>query len=122
MDIARQVFSVTRQTDGWYWRLDIRRDGLIGPFESKEDAEKDAKKTLGIRDREAPQSAFKMGFYGAGTLCVGRDEKGRSSPSTTTGSLGWSKTEHGPRFIRVGRSPTPGASRFSFSSTGAMVS
>jgi hypothetical protein len=76
MDIARRVFSVIQQADGWYWRLDIKRVGLIGPFTSKEDAEIDAKETLGIKDREAPQSTFKMGFYGAGTLSCRRGREG----------------------------------------------
>jgi hypothetical protein len=53
MDAARPVFSVVPLNGDWYWRLDIKRDdGLIGPFSSREEAEKDAKETLGIKDRE----------------------------------------------------------------------
>jgi hypothetical protein len=53
MDAARRVFSVLQMGANWYWRLDIMRDdGLIGPFSSREEAEEDAKETLGIKDRE----------------------------------------------------------------------
>jgi hypothetical protein len=53
MDAARRVFNVIQLRGDWYWRLDIKRDdGLIGPFSSREEAEKDAKETLGIKDRE----------------------------------------------------------------------
>jgi hypothetical protein len=35
----------------WYWRLDIENDdGLIGPFLSRNEAEKDARKILGIKE------------------------------------------------------------------------
>src|SRR5271165_6336790 len=35
------------------WRLDIKNDdGLIGPFMSRGEAERDAKETLGIKDGE----------------------------------------------------------------------
>ena len=59
MDAARRVFSVLQMGGNWYWRLDIMRDdGLIGPFLSKEEAEKDAKETLGIGDQEASRRGF----------------------------------------------------------------
>jgi hypothetical protein len=54
MDAPRRVFRLIQLSDDWYWRLDIMRDdGLIGPFVSRDEAEKDAKETLGIRDGEA---------------------------------------------------------------------
>jgi hypothetical protein len=54
MDIARQVFRLIQLGGDWYWRLDIKNDdGLMGPFSSREEAEKDAKETLGIKDGES---------------------------------------------------------------------
>jgi hypothetical protein len=48
------VFIVTQMDGDWYRRLDVKRDdGLIGPFSSREEAEKEAKEMLGIRDGEA---------------------------------------------------------------------
>jgi hypothetical protein len=45
------VFKVVQRHEDWYWRLDIEGDeGLIGPFMSKAEAEKDARETLGIVD------------------------------------------------------------------------
>jgi hypothetical protein len=50
----RPSFRVMQQTlpdksTGWFWLLDIARDdGLIGPFESRDEAVKDARETLGI--------------------------------------------------------------------------
>jgi hypothetical protein len=53
MDAPRRVFELIRLSAGRYWRLDIRNDdGLIGPFTSKDEAEKDARETLGLRDGE----------------------------------------------------------------------
>jgi hypothetical protein len=53
MVAPRNVFRLIQLGDDWYWRLDIMRDdGLIGPFESRDEAEKDAKETLGIREDE----------------------------------------------------------------------
>jgi hypothetical protein len=50
MDAPRRVFRLIQLSEDWYWRLDIMRDdGLIGPFVSRDEAEKDAKETLGIR-------------------------------------------------------------------------
>ena len=52
MDAPRRVFKLTYIEGDWYWRLDIMNDdGLIGPFLSRDDAEKDARETLGIRER-----------------------------------------------------------------------
>jgi hypothetical protein len=46
------VFKLTYIEGDWYWRLDIMNDdGLIGPFLTRDDAEKDARETLGIRER-----------------------------------------------------------------------
>jgi hypothetical protein len=51
MDAPRRVFKLTYIEGDWYWRLDIMNDdGLIGPFLSRDDAEKDARETLGIRE------------------------------------------------------------------------
>jgi hypothetical protein len=50
----RPTFLLVQQTlpdkrNGWFWRLDIQRDdGLIGPFETEDEAVKDARETLGI--------------------------------------------------------------------------
>jgi hypothetical protein len=52
MDAPRRIFKLTYIEGDWYWRLDIMDDdGLIGPFLSREDAEKDARETLGITER-----------------------------------------------------------------------
>ena len=52
MDAPRRVFKLTYIEGDWYWRLDIMNDdGLIGPFLTRDDAEKDARETLGIRER-----------------------------------------------------------------------
>jgi hypothetical protein len=52
MDAPRRVFKLTYIEGDWYWRLDIMNDdGLIGPFRSRDDAEKDARETLGITER-----------------------------------------------------------------------
>jgi hypothetical protein len=51
MDAPRRVFGLIQLSGDWYWRLDIMRDdGLIGPFVSRDEAEKDARETLGIRE------------------------------------------------------------------------
>jgi hypothetical protein len=48
-----RVFKLTQMQDCWYWRLEINRDdGLIGPFETKEEAIKDAWETLGLKEGE----------------------------------------------------------------------
>jgi hypothetical protein len=48
-----RVFKLTQMQDCWYWRLEINRDdGLIGPFETKEEAIKDACETLGLKEGE----------------------------------------------------------------------
>jgi hypothetical protein len=53
MDAPRRVFKLIQLSGDWYWRLDIKNDdGLIGPFTSKGEAEKDARETLGLRDGE----------------------------------------------------------------------
>jgi hypothetical protein len=45
----------SQQGGGWFWcsLLEVRRDALIGPFPSQEEAEKDAKATLGIKEGES---------------------------------------------------------------------
>jgi hypothetical protein len=44
MDVARHVFRLIQLGGDWYWRLDIKNDdGLIGPFLSSEEAQKDAR-------------------------------------------------------------------------------
>jgi hypothetical protein len=41
MDAPRRVFQLIQLGGDWYWRLDIRNDdGLIGPFMSRDEAEK----------------------------------------------------------------------------------
>jgi hypothetical protein len=53
MDFAKRVFMLIQLDGDWYWRLDIKNDdGMIGPFLSRDEAEKDAKETLGIKDGE----------------------------------------------------------------------
>jgi hypothetical protein len=52
MDAPRRVFSLTYIEGDWYWCLDMmNEEGLIGPFLSRDDAEQDARETLGIRER-----------------------------------------------------------------------
>jgi hypothetical protein len=49
MDAGKPVFKLVLLKSDWYWDLDTMRDDvLIGPFSSREEAEKDAKETLGI--------------------------------------------------------------------------
>jgi hypothetical protein len=53
MDIARRVFKLIQLNGDWYWPLDIMNDdGLIGPFTSKDEAERDAREALGIAEGE----------------------------------------------------------------------
>jgi hypothetical protein len=49
-------FSIVNQGEGWFWcsLLEVRGNDLIGPFPSQEEAEKDARATLGIKKR-APE-------------------------------------------------------------------
>jgi hypothetical protein len=42
MDAAKSVFKLVLLNGDWYWRLDIVDEGMIGPFSSKEEADKDA--------------------------------------------------------------------------------
>lgn len=48
-------FSIINRGVGWFWcsLLEVRRDALIGPFPSQEEAEKDARATLGIEEASA---------------------------------------------------------------------
>jgi hypothetical protein len=52
----RPSFQVIAQTlsdksQGWFWRVELAKDdGLIGPFETKAEAIRDAKGTLGINE------------------------------------------------------------------------
>jgi hypothetical protein len=44
----RRVFRLIQLDGDWYWRLDFQGDeGLIGPFLSRAEAEKDANETSG---------------------------------------------------------------------------
>jgi hypothetical protein len=53
MDAPSRVFKLIQLNGDWFWRLDINNDdGLIGPFMSRDEAEKDAKETLGIEQGE----------------------------------------------------------------------
>jgi hypothetical protein len=50
-------FSVIKLETGWFWTSramqDVHgRESMIGPFSSQEEAEKDARETLGIREGE----------------------------------------------------------------------
>jgi hypothetical protein len=48
-----RVFKLIQLSGDWFWRLDINNDdGLIGPFMFKDEAEKDARETLGIVEGE----------------------------------------------------------------------
>jgi Uncharacterized protein conserved in bacteria (DUF2188) len=54
----RSSFQVIAQTlpdkgQGWFWRVELARDdGLIGPFETKAEAIRDARETLELREGE----------------------------------------------------------------------
>ena len=54
----RPSFQVIAQTlsdrsHGWFWRVELARDdGLIGPFETKAEAIRDARETLGLKEGE----------------------------------------------------------------------
>jgi hypothetical protein len=57
MDPPKRVFRLIRLEGDWFWRLDINNDeGLIGPFVSRDEAEKDARETLGIAPEESRSS------------------------------------------------------------------
>jgi hypothetical protein len=45
-------FSIVNRGEGWFWcsLLEVRGDVLIGPFPSQEEAEKDARATIVIRN------------------------------------------------------------------------
>jgi hypothetical protein len=45
-------FSTVNRGERWFWcsLLEARHDVLIGPFPSQEEAEKDAKATLGVEE------------------------------------------------------------------------
>jgi hypothetical protein len=50
-------FSVMKLETGWFWASRAMQDvhgrkAMIGPFPSQEEAEKDARETLGIREGE----------------------------------------------------------------------
>jgi hypothetical protein len=53
-DAASPSFSIVKKESGWFWcsyALDeAGNDALIGPFPSQEEAEKDAKETLGPKE------------------------------------------------------------------------
>jgi hypothetical protein len=59
-EMAREAspsYSIVKQETGWFWcsyaAQEISgRDALIGPFPSQEEAEKDAKESLRIREGE----------------------------------------------------------------------
>jgi hypothetical protein len=51
MDAPRRVYVLIQLDGDWFWRLDIKNDdGLIGPFMSRDEAEKDAREMLGIAE------------------------------------------------------------------------
>jgi hypothetical protein len=51
--VPRRVFRLIQLGGDWFWRLDIMNDdGLIGPFMSRDEAEKEAQETLGIAGDE----------------------------------------------------------------------
>jgi hypothetical protein len=53
MATSKRVYRLIQLEGDWYWHLDIRNDdGLIGPFVSKSEAERDEKETLGIAEEE----------------------------------------------------------------------
>jgi hypothetical protein len=52
---ASPSFSIAKLESGWFWasytmRLVRGGDALIGPFPSQEEAEKDARATLGLKE------------------------------------------------------------------------
>jgi hypothetical protein len=53
----RPRFSIVQMEKEWFWcshtMLEARgKDALIGPFPSQEEAQKDARATLGLKDGE----------------------------------------------------------------------
>jgi hypothetical protein len=49
-------FRLIQMGDDWFWGVNIKNeDGLIGPFTSEDEAEKDSRETLGIRESEGLQ-------------------------------------------------------------------
>jgi hypothetical protein len=51
-DATGPTFSVIQQDGSWFWCsfLSMSENELIGPFPSQEEAEKDAKATLGPKE------------------------------------------------------------------------
>jgi hypothetical protein len=54
---ASPSYSVVKQEKGWFWCSYAAqevggRNALVGPFPSQEEAEKDAKETLGLGEGE----------------------------------------------------------------------
>jgi hypothetical protein len=54
---ASPSYSIVKQERGWFWcsyaAQEIRgRSALIGPFPSQEEAEKDARETIGFKEGE----------------------------------------------------------------------
>jgi hypothetical protein len=63
MDVGSRVFRLIQLEGDWYWRLDIKNDdGLIGPFLSRDEAEKDARETLGIGRALMEQAGYPRFF------------------------------------------------------------
>jgi hypothetical protein len=53
MDVTKRVFRLIQLQGDWFWCLDINNDdGLIGPFLTRDEAEQDARETLGLREGE----------------------------------------------------------------------
>jgi hypothetical protein len=53
MEAPKRVFRLIQLEGDWYWHLDVRNDdGLIGPFISRDQAEKDARDAMGMRGGE----------------------------------------------------------------------
>ena len=53
MGDPKRVFRLTQMEGDWYWYLDVMNDdSLIGPFASRDEAIKDARETLGIKQEQ----------------------------------------------------------------------
>jgi hypothetical protein len=50
-------FSIVNRGQGWFWCSLLEGNELIGPFPSQEEAEKDARATLGIEALSSAGSA-----------------------------------------------------------------
>jgi hypothetical protein len=60
-EAPRPNFSVMKLENGWFWTSRAMQDvhgteTMVGPFPSQEEAEKDARETLGIREESNDRS------------------------------------------------------------------